>query len=315
MNRIASLLPSATEIVALLGLETHLVGRTHECDYPPTVEVVPVLTHADIHGAHLSSREIDECVRASLGGHHGSSIYGIEEEAWRTAAPDLILTQELCDVCAVNYDRVVEAARLLEGDTTIISLEPRTLNEMLANIRTVGEVTGRVAKAEKEIAQLQARLDDLAQKSAGLPKKRVVCIEWLEPIFCAGHWVAEQVTVAGGNELLAVAGEPSIRKSWQDVLDCAPDFLVLLPCGFDVTRVLAEVDILRKQPGWESLPAVQQGQVYAVNGHAYFNRPGPRLVEGAELLAGLLHPEPFAHFRDHFANEGSWQKIESTLLS
>lgn len=310
MNRIASLLPSATEIVALLGLEPHLVGRTHECDYPHTVESVPVLTHADIHGAHLSSREIDDRVRASLGGHHGSSIYGIEEEAWRTAAPDLILTQELCDVCAVNYDRVVEAARLLEGDTTIISLEPRTLSEMLTNIHTVGEVTGKAEKAADAIGKLQARLDDLRAKTATLPPKRVVCIEWLDPIFCAGHWVAEQVDLAGGIELLAVAGEPSIRKSWQAVVDCAPDVLILLPCGFDVARVIAEIDLLKNQEGWDTLPAVQHGEVYAVNGHAYFNRPGPRLVDGAELLAGLLHPDLFAHFRAQFATEGSWQKVQ-----
>jgi iron complex transport system substrate-binding protein len=314
MNRIASLLPSATEIVALLGLESKLVGRTHECDYPLSVEGVPVLTHADIQGAHLSSREIDDKVRASLGGHHGSSIYGIEEDAWRTAAPDLILTQELCDVCAVNYDRVVEAARLLQGDTTIISLEPRTLNEMLANIRTVGEVTDTTTEAESAIAALQARLDDLSTKTAALPKQKVVCIEWLDPIFCAGHWVAEQVELAGGIEGLAVAGEPSIRKTWEDVLASAPDVLILLPCGFDVPRVLAEVDILRNQPGWETIPAVQQGEVYAVNGHAYFNRPGPRLVDGAELVAGLLHPEQFGHFRDHFEQEGSWQKVEPSRV-
>jgi iron complex transport system substrate-binding protein len=310
MNRIASLLPSATEIVALLGLEPQLVGRTHECDYPLSVVDVPVLTHADIHGAHLSSREIDDKVRASLGGHHGSSIYGIDGEAWRTAAPDLILTQELCDVCAVNYDRVVEAARLLEGETTIISLEPRTLSEMLTNICTVGEVTGKSTEAERSIAELQARLDDLQTKTTPLPKKRVVCIEWLDPIFCAGHWVAEQVELAGGVELLAVAGEPSIRKSWEDVVACAPDVLILLPCGFDVTRTLAEVSLLKQQPGWDTLPAVQQGEVYAVNGHAYFNRPGPRLVDGAELLAGILHSVHFAHFLTRFAEEGSWQKVE-----
>lgn len=310
MNRIASLLPSATEIVALLGLEAKLVGRTHECDYPLTVDDVPVLTHADIHGAHLSSREIDDKVRASLGGHHGSSIYGIKEEAWRTAAPDLILTQELCDVCAVNYDRVVEAARLLEGDTTIISLEPRILGEMLTNIRTVGEVTRTTERAESAIAQLQARLDELGAKSSTLPKKRVVCIEWLDPIFCAGHWVAEQVEIAGGTELLAVAGEPSIRKTWEAVVTSAPDVLILLPCGFDVTRTLAEVDILRSHTGWNDLPAVKTGEVYAVNGHAYFNRPGPRLVDGAELMAGLLHPDHFGHFRDHFEREGSWQRVE-----
>jgi iron complex transport system substrate-binding protein len=309
MQRIASLLPSATEIVALLGLEANLVGRTHECDYPLTVEGVPVLTHADIHGAHLSSRDIDERVRASLGGHQGSSIYGIEEDAWRTAAPDLVLTQELCDVCAVNYDRVVEAARLLEGDTTIISLEPRTLDEMLSNIRTVGEATGTSESAERAILSLQARLARLGVRSAELPKKRVVCIEWLDPIFCAGHWVAEQVSLAGGSEQLALAGEPSIRKSWEDVLASKPEVLILLPCGFDVSRTLSEISVLTNQPGWNEIPAVQTGEVYAVNGHAYFNRPGPRLVDGAELLAGLLHPTHFPDFRDHFAAEGSWQKI------
>lgn len=308
--RIAALLPSATEIVVLLGLEANLVGRTHECDFPPSVEQVPVLTYASLDGAHLSSAAIDQMVTQSLGGgHQGSSLYGIDESAWRAAQPDLVLTQELCDVCAVNYNRVVEAARLLEGDTTIVSLEPTRLREMLENIRTVGEVAGKQAEADAAIQKLSARIESLPEATAGLPRRRVVCIEWLDPIFSAGHWVPEQVELAGGTELLGAAGTRSERKPWQAVVEAQPEVLILLPCGFGVERTLDEVYTLQQQPGWDALPAVQNGEVYAVNGSAYFNRPGPRLVDGAELLAGLLHPAHFPHFAARFAESGDWRRV------
>jgi iron complex transport system substrate-binding protein len=309
-QRIASLLPSASEIVTLLGLAGSLVGRTHECDFPPCIEEVPVLTYASLHGAHLSSREIDRLVSESLGdAHQGSTIYGIVEEAWRAASPDLVLTQELCDVCAVNYNRVVEAARLLEGETLIVSLEPTVLSQMLENIRTVGELTGTGERAAVVIAELESRIDSLRSSTASLSRRRVVCIEWLDPIFSAGHWVPQQVMLAGGAEQIGLIGERSGRKSWQDVVAAQPEILILLPCGFEVERTLAEVDVLVQQSGWYELPAVQRGEVYAVNGHAYFNRPGPRLVDGAELLAGLFHPEQFAHFREQFAAEGAWLPV------
>lgn len=302
-QRIVSLLPSATEIVFALGLGDRLVGRTHECDFPPEAASVPVVTRS-LLPADASSAEIDALV--SAGRHEHRSLYQLDRAALEAARPDLILTQELCDVCAVRYEDVVSTVGALAGvrlaldaeraaAPAILSLEPGTLAEVVGQLRLVGAATGAAERAEALARALEARLDALRAATADLAvRPRVLCLEWLEPLYVAGHWVPEQVELAGGVDLGGRRGRPSVRIGWETVRALQPEALVLLPCGFDLGRTVAEAAALRRRPGWDELPAVRAGRVWAVNANAYFSRPGPRVVAGAELLASLLHPERFA---------------------
>lgn len=285
--RIVSLLPSATDIVCSLGLRDQLVGRTHECDWPPGIEAVPAMTRDELATHAMSSREIHEAVGGSV--HSGSSIYGLDTDALRDAEPDLILTQELCEVCAVSYTDVCRAARLLDGDVQIVSLEPHTIGDILEHVRLVGELAGADAAAAAVVADARARLDALRDATRGAELPHVVCIEWLDPIFAGGHWVPEQVEIAGGREMVGVAGEHSRQVAWDDVVRSAPEVLVLLPCGMPIERTLAELDAMTSRPGWDGLPAVRDGRVWAVDASSYFNRPGPRVVRGAEILHAIVH--------------------------
>jgi iron complex transport system substrate-binding protein len=285
--RIVSLLPSATDIVFALGLQDQLVGRTHECDWPPGIETVPAMTRDELATQVMSSREIHDAVGGSV--HSGSSIYGLDTEALRDAAPDLILTQELCEVCAVSYTEVCQAARLLESDAKIVSLEPHTIDDILEHVRLVGELTGASDRAADVVADARARLQKLRDTASGAERPRVVCIEWLDPIFASGHWVPEQVEVAGGREMLGLAGEHSTQTTWDAVTNAAPQVLVLLPCGMPIERTLAELDAVTTRPGWDDLPAVHDGRVWVVDASSYYNRPGPRIVRGAEILHEIFH--------------------------
>ncbi|HVV13455.1 cobalamin-binding protein [Amycolatopsis sp.] len=282
--RIVSLLPAATDIVAELGRLPELVGRTHECDWPAEVAGVPVVTGSAIDPGQLSSREISTAV----GGHQGSSLYALDAGLLAGLAPDLVLTQDLCDVCAVSYRRVTDAVRVLETGPDVLSLEPRTIAGILDCIRQVARRLG-VADAEDRIAALQARLDGVRQAVAGRPRPRVAAIEWLDPVWPAGHWVPEQIEAAGGVPLLARAGEHTEPVQWQAVLDANPDVVLLMPCGLSPQRTVTELDLLTGLPGWNHLPAVRGGAVWVLDGPAYFNRPGPRVVRGAEVLAHVLH--------------------------
>jgi iron complex transport system substrate-binding protein len=287
--RIVSLLPSATDIVCTLGLRDHLVGRTHECDWPPGIEEVPAVT-SDVLATHeLSSADI----HAAIGGavHSGSSIYGLDTEALARARPDLIITQELCEVCAVSYMDVERAARMMDAGTRIVSLEPHSIDDILAHVELIGRLTGTEDRARSVVSEARARLDRLRAASRDLPHPGVVCIEWLDPIFVGGHWVPEQVEAAGGVDLLGPRGEPSHVVAWDDVLDAAPDAIVLMPCGMAIERTLGELGAVTSRPGWDDLPAVRAGRVFVVDASSYFNRPGPRVVRGAEILFGLLHLE------------------------
>ncbi|TKG65263.1 cobalamin-binding protein [Prauserella endophytica] len=290
--RIVSLLPAATDIVAELGRLEDLVGRTHECDWPAEVASVPVVTGDEI-GADLGSREISAAVG---GAHQGSALYTVDIELLGRLAPDVVLTQDLCDVCAVSYAQVSAAVRVLESGPRVFSLEPRTLPEVLDSLRVVGEALGCADVAERRIAALRERLTAVRARVSGRPRPRVVAIEWLDPLWPAGHWVPEQIEAAGGTALLARPGEHTKPMSWRTVLDARPDVLLLLPCGFAPERTLAELDLLTGQPGWADLPAVRTGAVWVLDGPAHFNRPGPRVVRGAEVLAHVLHgvepPEP-----------------------
>jgi iron complex transport system substrate-binding protein len=290
--RIVSLLPSATEIVCALGLEDALVGVTHECDYPPSVVGKPQLTASRISHETMSSAEIDHAVRSQLDGH--GSIYDLFEEEMRALRPDLILTQELCEVCAVSYKTVEQAARMFETDVRVVSLEPNTIADIFSNIRTVGELTGRSEAAEEVVAGLAARLDVVTKASAGVASRpRTLMLEWLEPAFAPGHWVPEQVYLAGGDHAFGRAGQPSVTTNAEEIRAYAPEIIVLIPCGYYKEDIIRQLPQSRLPAGWQELPAVERGEVWAVDATSYFSRPGPRVVDGAEILARILHPEIF----------------------
>lgn len=289
--RIVSLLPSATDIVCSLGLQDSIVGRTHECDWPPGIEQVPAVTSDALATHELSSADI----HAAIGGavHSGSSIYGLDAEALDRAKPDLIITQELCEVCAVSYEDVTSAARLMEANAKIVSLEPHSIDEILEHVLLIGRLTGAEAQAKAVVSDARARIERVREKCALLDRPRVVCIEWLDPIFVAGHWVPEQVEIAGGEELLGPRGRPSHQVDWEAVVEAAPDVAVLMPCGMPIERTRSELDVVTSRPGWKELPAVQNERVFVVDASSFFNRPGPRVVRGAEILAALIHPGQF----------------------
>jgi iron complex transport system substrate-binding protein len=290
--RIVSLLPSATEIVCALGLEDQLVGVTHECDFPPTVVGKPVLTSSRISHAEMSSAEIDHAVRTQLDGH--GSIYGLDERLLAELKPDLIITQELCEVCAVSYKTVLQAARVVEAEARVVSLEPNNIEDIFANIRTVGELAGAAAEADALVRDLTVQLDALAVLLTEVETRpRTLVLEWLEPPFAPGHWVPEQVAFAGGDASFGSAGGKSRPTTSEEIAAYAPEVVVLAPCGYykeETVRALGGAHLPR---GWEELPAVREGRVWAVDATSYFSRPGPRVVEGAEILLRVIHPEIF----------------------
>jgi iron complex transport system substrate-binding protein len=267
--RIVSLLPAATDVVAELGLVEHLVGRTHECDWPAEVASVPVVTSTGIDQNTLSSREINSTV------HHGSSLYGLDADLLNDLEPDVILTQDLCDVCAISYRKVTDTVRMMDVGPKVLSLEPSTLDEVLGCLKTVGDVLG--VDSTDKIAALRHRVENIERQTRDLDHPRVAAIEWLDPVWPAGHWVPEQIGAAGGIPLIAEKGEHTRPITWQTVHDAQPDIALLMPCGFPVERTLQE---LPDQP----LP-----ETWVLDGPSYFNRPGPRVVRGIEVLAHVLH--------------------------
>lgn len=289
--QICSLLPSATEIVCALGAAADLVAVTHECDFPPEIAAVPKVTRSNIP-AGLSSREIDAAVNASLDSL--GSLYELDFPLLESLRPDLILTQRLCDVCAVSYDRVQEAVQSLPSHPRVLNLEPHSLTEILETIRAVGAAAGRSAAAETVVGALNGRIETIRARSAALPgRPRVLCLEWVDPPFCGGHWMKELVEFAGGRDDLAQLHRPSRRIEWDRVREFAPEVLVLTCCGYNLERCRQEAALLTTFDGAADLPAVRSGRVYATDGSAFFARPGPRIVEGLEILAHLIHPETF----------------------
>ena len=292
--RVVSLLPSATEIVFGLGAGDELVGRSPECDYPPEARDVPVVSRNLIDPAVLSSHEIDRAVASHLG--DGGSLYHVDEAALQAARPDVILTQALCEVCAASLNDVKAVASKLDHRPEIVSLDPRNLHEVFEAIVRVGERLGRRSEAEAFAAGLSRRVEEVRRRTAPLDDRpRTFCVEWVDPIFNAGHWVPQMVEFAGGHDDLARTGEPSVALPWSDVVRYAPEVLVVMPCGFDADRAAKEAEILTALPGWRDLPAVRHDRVFAVDGSSYFSRPGPRLADGVEILASILHPKRFGH--------------------
>ena len=286
--RICSLIPGATEIIFSLGLGDDLVGVTHECDYPPEAQQKQVVVQSAFDARRMSSVEIDCKVAELL--QAGKGLYRIDEQALIAANPDVILTQGLCEVCALDFNEVVKATELLARKPEIISLNPHSLTDLLDDILRVGEATRRYSAAVKLVADLRERIDGIGQREPDV-RPRVVCLEWFEPLYTAGHWVPAMVALAGGYDVLGKTNEPSAKIEWGEVVNARPDVILLMPCGFDVRRTVKEATPLRALPGWNELPAVKSGNVFALNGNAYFSRPGPRLVDGLEILARIIHPE------------------------
>ncbi len=292
--RIISLLPSATEMICGLGLRDQLVGVTHECDYPADVVDLPKVTKTLIpHDA--TSSEIDALVRERL--KTEKALYSLDMAALESLRPDLIVTQALCDVCAVAESEVQAAACSLPGSPQVINLEPSGLADVFECLRQVAAAARCSEDAERYIGELQRRVDAVATRTQSIENRpRVMLLEWIDPPFSAGHWSPELVALAGGREAIGVAGERSVTTLWDDIVAADPEVLVIACCGFDVPRTRQDIPILQSYAGWESLTCVKADRVYIVDGSAYFSRPGPRLVDSLEILAnalhGSLHPLP-----------------------
>jgi iron complex transport system substrate-binding protein len=286
--RVVSLLPAATEIVAALGCADALVGVSHECDFPPEVARLPRVTHCAIHGNALPSAETDRWVRDTLA--QTGTLYTLDEPVLRALAPDVIVTQRLCDVCAVGYETVTAFAATLPGPPRVVNLEPLRLADVLGDVRRIGDALGVTDRAEALVAALAARIEAVRARVDGAPRRRCVLLEWIDPPFRGGHWMPELVELAGGVDPLGRAGEDAAVVTWDAIREAAPEVLVLTCCGYPIERTLADVPLLAARPGWRELPAVRAGEVWAIDGAAYFSRPGPRLVDSLEILAAVLHP-------------------------
>ena len=287
MHRIVSLLPSTTEMVCLLGLRERLVGVSHECDFPESVRGLPVLTAPKIDPRGRSA-EIDRQVREVVAS--GLSVYRIDEERLRELRPDLILTQDACAVCAVSFEEVRAATRKLVGtQVEIVSLSPLRLEDVLQDILRVAAAAGVAERGAEVVGELRSRLDRLRARTAALARPRVLALEWMDPPMPAGHWTPELIELAGGNPVLGRHGEPTRRIEWERIVEAAPEVLLVMPCGFRVAQALREMEEVAAR--LSRTPAVRDGRVYVADGNSYFNRPGPRLVDSAELAAAAIHPD------------------------
>jgi len=283
--RIVSLLPSATEILFALDLGDEVVGVTHECDYPEAARQLPQLTRSTLPQAS-SAGEIDRHVRKHL--HQGSGIYALDSDLLERLNPDLIVTQELCAVCAVSYEAVERAVKRLTADPRIVSLEPSSLQDVYWTIVQLGKLTDRETQAHMLIANLEARVREVGARVAGGAKPRVLVLEWTDPPMSAGHWTPGLVEYAGGEPVLGNPGTNSQVLTWEQIGEADPDMIVVAPCGFDLVKTRIAVDELRGRPEWETLRAVREDNVHIVDGNAYVNRPGPRLVDTIEIFAGIF---------------------------
>jgi iron complex transport system substrate-binding protein len=294
--RIVSLLPSATEIVCALGLRDELVGVTHECDWPAEVAGIPVMTRNALDLVDASGREIHQLVGDAV--HGGSAIYALDEDALEAADADVILTQELCTVCAVGYRQVNDVVRELDLETSVVSLEPTSVEGILNAISTVGAMTDAEDEAVELVGSLRERLRAIEttvqeRRDRGFMGPRVVGLEWLDPPFAVGHWVPDQIRRAGGWDLLGQDGGPAYETTWEAVADVDPDLVLAMPCGYHLRETVAEWHATPRPEWIDDLPAIASGNLIALDGSSYFSRPGPRVVDGIEMLAEIFDPEAF----------------------
>jgi len=279
-------------VIAALGLADDLVGISHECDYPPAITHKPVMVRATIDGDRSSSAEIDHQVKTAVTA--GRQLYELDEGLFARAQPDLVVTQDLCHVCAVTPSQLHRAIGALPHRPQLLSLNPLTLDDILMDVERIGAAIKRPAEAQALIVALRSRLDFVrAQVASANARPTVACLEWLSPLYAAGHWVPQMVEWAGGVDRLGSTGAPSRQVTWEQLLAAEPDVLVLMPCGFSIIRTLRELNQLTVHHGWQDLPAVRNGRVFAVDASSFFSRPGPRLVDGVAILAALFHPSRF----------------------
>jgi iron complex transport system substrate-binding protein len=292
VNRIVSLIASATEIVCALGFESQMVGRSHECDFPPSVKRLPICTRPKFQVEGLSY-EIDQRVKAIL--QEALSVYRVDAALLESLQPTHIITQSQCEVCAVSLKDVEDAVcQFTSSHPVIVSLEPNALADVWADIRRVAGALAVADVGEKVTAALQQRMEAIANRTRTLESRpTVACIEWIAPLMAAGNWMPELVEMAGGINLFGQAGKHSPWMKWEELVEKDPDIIFISPCGFDIKRTLEETHLLAAKPEWSRLNAVQSGRVFVADGNKYFNRPGPRLVESLEILAELFHPKLF----------------------
>ena len=299
MIRTVSMLPAATEIVGALGLMDQLLAVSHECDHPDEANQRPRVTHCEIHGKRLPSAQIDRWVSDRL--RTGESLYTLDESLLRHLAPDLILTQKLCDVCAPAYGSVAALAAALPSQPRVLNLEPKCLDNVFQCIRDVAAAMGSSERAEPLCDHLRGRVAEVVVRVAGLARPTVFVMEWAEPIINAGHWTPELVRLAGGVPVLSVERADSVRIAWEDLKAADPDVLLIACCGHRIERTMEDLPALESLPGWRDLRAVRTGRTYVADGSAYFSRPGPRLIDTLEIIASALHP---AACREAFPNRG-----------
>jgi iron complex transport system substrate-binding protein len=305
--RICSLLPGSTEILYSLGLGQQIVAVSDDCDLPPEVREKPIISRSVLSGRTYSSKQIDRIVQEHS--HKGLGLYDLKEEYLRALKPDLIITQELCEVCAIPYSQVLKAARVLDQSPSIISLEPRTLDDILDNVILVGKLTSTEKKAEELARELRGRITKIESMARDARRPRVLCIEWAQPLMAGGHWVPQMSQIAGGVDGIARAGEWTVKLDWPKILEYQPEVIVVMPCSYTLKESMKETISLSRVDGWDGLPAVASGQVYAVNAKWYFSRSGPGLVTGLEILAEILHPEIFGRI----APSNSYSRVGKTL--
>jgi len=304
MIRIVSLLPAATEIVCALGLENQMVGRSHECDYPESIKHLPVCSEANFPDG-LSSNDIDVKVKEILA--DALSIYTVKREVIKELAPDVVITQAQCEVCAVSLEEVEKALdNYLDKQTHIVSLQPNKLEDIFKDIQTVADALGVTSAGNTLIEDLQERVDIIRHKLKYVESRpTVACIEWLEPMMVSGNWIPELVGLAGGKSVLAEAGKHSPYIKWDDILLADPEIIIVMPCGFAMERTMREVGLLLDLPQFADTRAAKNNQIYIADGNQYFNRPGPRIVDSIEIMAEIIHPKLFS-----FGYEGNgWIKF------
>jgi iron complex transport system substrate-binding protein len=302
-NRIVSFLPSATEILYELGVGDDIVGVTHECNYPEQAKSKPRVIHSSFDPDTMTSQEIDNKVVDLM--HSGKDIYILDDEILKKANPDLIIAQGICEVCSPYTKEISRAVTILDNKPEVLILEPRNLEDILQNILDVANKVSKLKEGQSFVDSLKKRIT-LVQTKSKTSKPKVLCVEWLDPLFTAGHWVPQMVEMAGGINGISLTGDQSRRMEINETIKFDPDIIILMPCGFDVKRTILEYEKLANNIQWKSLAAVKNNQVYAVNANEYFSKPGPRTVTGLEILAKIIHPELFPDLK---IPDDAFQKI------